>query len=233
VCDLDYYDVKPWLSEAQQKRNIGHMSFGDTLKKLRAQAGLSQRALAKMLGLSPAAIQRWEAGEVLPQAGRIREISSALGVTQTELLGLQSELSSVQKPRGRVPLISWVQAGQWSEAVDIYEPGVAEEWIPVRGGLGPNAFALSVSGDSMVSPFGSRSYPPGTVIVVDPAGEPTPGRRVVAKWVDGGDHHVTFKELQSDAGYLYLKPLNPQYPTIPVTPECEIVGVVVAAYHED
>jgi len=209
------------------------MSFGDTLKRLRADAGFSQRALAKMLGLSPAAIQRWESGKVLPQAGRIREISSALGVTQTELLGLQSELSSAEHPGGRVPLISWVHAGQWGEAVDIYEPGVAEEWIPVRGSLSPNAFALSVSGDSMVSPFGNRSYPPGTVIVVDPASTPAPGRRVVAKWVDGGDHHVTFKELQSDAGRYYLKPLNPQYPTIPMTPDCEIVGVVVAAYHED
>ena len=209
------------------------MTFGTTLKRLRANAGFSQRALAKMLGLSPAAVQRWESDEVLPQSGRIRDISSALGVTQTELLGLESELSSVQQPGGRVPLISWVQAGQWSEAMDIYEPGVADEWIPVRGSLGPNAFALTVSGDSMVSPFGTKSYPPGTVIVVDPAGSPEPGRRVVAKWVDGGDHHVTFKELQQDAGYLYLKPLNPQYPTIPMTPDCTIVGVVVAVYHDD
>lgn len=209
------------------------MAFGDTLKLLRERAGISQRGLARQLGISPSAVQRWEYNEVLPQSGRIREIASALDVTQTELLGLETELSDASRPGGRVPLISWVQAGQWGEAVDIFQPGVAEDWIPVRKTPGPNAFALTVSGDSMVSAYGPHSYPPGTVIVVDPSIQAAPGKRVVAKLIDGGDHQVTFKELQQDAGRYYLKPLNPQYPTIEVDGRCEIVGTVVASYHQE
>lgn len=209
------------------------MAFGNTLKRMRTRAGFSQRGLARHLGLSPNAVQRWENNEVLPQAGRIREIATALGVTQTELLGLETEVSDVTHPGGRVPLISWVHAGQWSEAVDLYQPGVAEEWIPVRKTPGPNAFALTVTGDSMVSPYGAHSYPPGTIIVVDPSVEATPGKRVVAKLIDGGEHQVTFKELQQDAGRYFLKPLNPQYPTIAMVRHCEIVGTVVASYHQE
>ncbi len=209
------------------------MAFGDTLRRLRQNASISQRGLARSLGISPSAVQRWESNEVLPQSGRIREIADAIGVTQTELLGLETELSDASRPGGRVPLISWVQAGQWGEAVDIYQPGEAAEWIPVLKTPGPNAFALTVSGDSMVSLYGAHSYPPGTVIVVDPAVSPTSGKRVVAKLIDGGDHKVTFKELQQDAGRYYLKPLNPQYPTIEVDENVEIVGTVVATFHQE
>ena len=209
------------------------MTFGVTLRKIRNAAGLSQRELGERLGVTYAAIQRWETDQVLPKGRRIQDIADALGVTQTELLGLENELSDASRPGGRVPLISWVQAGTWGEAVDNYQPGSAEEWIPVRNNAGPNAFALTVSGDSMVSPFGQRSYPPGTVIVVDPAVQSAAGHRVVAKLVDGGDHSVTFKELQSDAGKYFLKPLNPQYPTIEMTDGCEIVGVVVASYQQE
>ena len=209
------------------------MAFGDTLKRLRERADISQRGLARQLGISQSAVQRWENNEVLPKSGRIREIASALDVTQTELLGLETELSDVSRPGGRVPLISWVQAGQWGEAVDIYQPGFAEDWIPVRKTPGPNAFALTVSGDSMISSYGPYSYPPGTIIVVDPSVQADPGKRVVAKLIDGGDHQVTFKELQQDAGRYYLKPLNPQYPTIELDSKCEIVGTVVASYRQE
>lgn len=186
-----------------------------------------------MLGLSAAAVQQWESGLSTPKHERIKEIASALNATQTELLGLESEVSDARMPGGRVPLISWVQAGHWGEAIDIYQPGDGEDWIPVRHAPGPNAFALTVTGDSMVSPYGSRSYPPGTIIVVDPAIEPAPGSRVVAKLIDGADHSVTFKELREDAGQWFLKPLNPQYPTIPVTTDTIIVGTVVSIYRDD
>lgn len=209
------------------------MAFGDNIKRLRAKAGITQRSLAKKLDLSQSAIQRWENNEGLPQAGRIAEIADVLGVTQTELLDLESELGDTGRPGGRVPLISWVQAGHWAEAVDLFQPGVADEWIPVTKTPGPNAFALTVSGDSMVSPYGSHSYPHGTIIVVDPSVVATPGRRVVAKLIDGGEHQVTFKELQADAGRYFLKPLNPQYPTIEVDKRCEIVGTVVASYRQE
>ncbi|MEX0385837.1 LexA family protein [Spiribacter onubensis] len=209
------------------------MAFKDDIRKLREKAGLSQRQLGARIGVSGAAIQRWENGEARPRGERVKDIALALGVTQTELLGLESEVSDAEMPGGRVPLISWVQAGEFVEAVDIYQPGVADDWIPVRRNVGPNAFALTVHGDSMVSQFGDRSYPPGTVIVVDPSVEPSPGKRVVAKLIDGGEHSVTFKELQYDAGRYFLKPLNPQYPTVMVDENTVIVGVVVSSYRDD
>ena len=114
---------------------------------------------------------------------------------------------------GQVPLISWVQAGEWQQANDPYPPGAAEEWIasPVRGSEG--VYALRVRGDSMFNPTGPKSYPDGCIIFVDPSRRsPHNGERIIAKLA--GNDEVTFKVYVEDAGKSFLKPLNPQFPAI-------------------
>ena len=57
-----------------------------TLRDLREQAGLSQRALALRLGVRQQAVCRWEAGEVWPRSWMLRPLAGALGVSVDELL---------------------------------------------------------------------------------------------------------------------------------------------------
>jgi SOS-response transcriptional repressor LexA len=114
---------------------------------------------------------------------------------------------------GQVPLISWVQAGEWQQANDPYPPGMADEWIasPVRGTEG--VYALRVRGDSMFNPAGPKSYPDGCIIFVAPSRRsPYNGERIIAKL--SGNDEVTFKVYTEDAGKAFLKPLNPQFPAI-------------------
>ena len=128
-----------------------------------------------------------------------------------------------------VPVISWVRAGQFCEAHDPLEPGDAEDWLPRPKGASKSTYALTVKGDSMTSPYpGSRSYPQGIIIFVDPEKEVLPGSRGIFKLPDSNE--VTFKELVSDAGQLYLKPLNPQYDKIPVTEKMTTCGKVVGSF---
>lgn len=129
--------------------------------------------------------------------------------------------------KGRVPLISWVQAGSFCQIVDQFEPGYAEQWLMTVQDLGPNAYALRVQGDSMTAPYG-RSYPDGVIIYVDPDAPITNGCRVIAK-IPGAEE-ATFKVYVEDAGKKFLKPLNHQYPTIEMTPDMVICGVVRGAY---
>lgn len=118
-----------------------------------------------------------------------------------------------------VPLISWVQAGHWNEAVDMHEPGYAEDWEPTTERVGPNAFALRVQGDSM-----EPEFPAGGIVIVDPSVEARNGDYVIAKV--GGS--ATFKQYVEDAGRAYLKPLNARYQIIEMTEGCSIAGVVVS-----
>lgn len=133
--------------------------------------------------------------------------------------------------KGRLPLISWVQAGEWSETVDNFHPGDAEEWIPCPFTHGPNAFILRVVGHSNHNPGGDKSFAPGDYIAVDPRIEPQNKKMVVVR-MDGEDT-ATFKQLliEADGTYL-LQALNPSWPKriMPMPPGSRIVGVVIGKW---
>lgn len=132
---------------------------------------------------------------------------------------------------GRLPLISWIQAGEWGEIVDNFQPGDAEDWIPCPFSHGPNAFILRVAGFSMYNPGGDKSYSPGEFIAVDPRIEPQNKKMVVAK-IDE-EETATFKQLLIDEDGTYLlQALNPAWPTriMPMPPGSRIVGVVIGKW---
>ncbi len=129
--------------------------------------------------------------------------------------------------RNEVPLISWVQAGDWRNMVDNFQPGDAERWVATNASVGKHSFALRIVGDSMTNPGGAPSFPEGTIIIVDPEREASPGRYVVVR--QNSDTECTFKQLVRDAGKHYLKPLNPRYPLLEMLPDAVICGVLVQA----
>src|SRR5690348_12194823 len=53
-----------------------------------------------------------------------------------------------------VPLISWVEAGDWQEAVDNYRPGDGEKTAYTTKRVGRHAYALRIVGESMENPAG-------------------------------------------------------------------------------
>jgi len=59
----------------------------DTIKTLRIHAGLTQEQLGKLLGLGQSAVSMWEAGERLPRADMLPELSRILGCTIDDLFG--------------------------------------------------------------------------------------------------------------------------------------------------
>jgi SOS-response transcriptional repressor LexA len=122
--------------------------------------------------------------------------------------------------KGKVPLISWVQAGAFTDAVDLLHPGEAYEWINSTVQPQEHTFALRVKGDSM-----EPLFPPGIILIVEPGLEAHEGSYVIVK---NCEEEATFKQLVKDGSDWYLKPLNPRYPIKPFS-SGHIVGVVRAA----
>jgi SOS-response transcriptional repressor LexA len=131
-----------------------------------------------------------------------------------------------------IPLISSVSAGKFCAAVDLFNPGDAEEWVMFAAAGGPHTYALRVIGDSMTSPIPQeRSYPSGSVVIVDPDKPVFNGSKVIAKIP--GDDEVTFKVFKKDAGRRYLVPLNSQYPVIEMSEDMIICGVVIGGFWKE
>lgn len=132
---------------------------------------------------------------------------------------------------GSYPLISEVQAGNWTELQDNFAPGDAEEWLPSTKNLGPNGYMLRVKGDSMTNPGSRLSFPDGTILHVKPGCTPTPGQFVIVR----REHtqEATFKKYVVIENEPYLEAINPDWPKekkyLPLRPGDEWCGVVVDA----
>lgn len=65
---------------------IDKAEFGTFVAQLRAEKGLTQKALAELLYVSDKAVSKWERGLSLPDISALMPLSEILGVTVTELL---------------------------------------------------------------------------------------------------------------------------------------------------
>lgn len=193
------------------------------------------------------AISKWLNGEAIAEADSMTALCAWLNVRREWLeygvlpkaqspsskahqlqVGDQSNVSGILERFGKVPLISWVQAGAWCEAISNFEPYQADSWLSCPVPISNSGYALKVLGDSMTNPGPGRSYPTGCIIFVDPEVEAQTGDRVIARVPRTNE--VTFKVLAADAGRQFLRPINPQYPIIDITEETHICGKVVGSF---
>ena len=209
------------------------MDISDRIRQKMAERQLKAVDLVRATGASKGSVSQWLNGINAPGGKYITPLCKALGCDSTWLLtGVGDSGSSnlapapIQSLSKKLPVISHVQAGAWSEAIDYYSLGDEVEWEDAPASVSENAFWLKVVGDSMTAPIGI-SIPEGHLILVDPNVPAENGSLVVAKLV--GTDEVTFKKLVIDAGHKYLKPLNPEYRSIEINGNCRIVGVVKEA----
>lgn len=206
------------------------MSIHKLIRDGRNRLGLTEQAFAEKAGVSRGAVQQWEReGGTAPRRANQKAVADLLGLTVAELMsGGEPNVGELQKGR-RVPLISWVEALLLNDVSEPFDPGDAVEWVDTsESSPGKDAFALKVSGSSMTSPDPDApySFPEGTVLIVDPDRQVSPGDFVIAKDVD--TQQATFKRLAYDGGRWYLRPLNPQFKTVEIDdPSLRIIGRVV------
>jgi SOS-response transcriptional repressor LexA len=161
----------------------------------------------------------------------------AWGDLATAMSTLQRRAGRQSRPKSRgsktvhtYPVYGKVQAGDWngSDQHDGEQTGTyyTDLDLPARG---EEPYALKVSGLSMTDNAATVEFPEGSFVLIDPATEPRPGDFVVA--FDVTDQSTTFKKFaRLPDGSNCLRPLNPAYPTLPLTEYHQILGVVAEAF---
>lgn len=115
------------------------------------------------------------------------------------------------KSQGAYPVISFVQAGDWTELCDNFHPGDADDWRHSHKNLGKCGYMLRVMGKSMTAAEGSPfSFPEGMLLHVNPDMQPDTGQFVIVR--RESEKQATFKKLVMVDGELYLEALNPDWP---------------------
>lgn len=212
-------------------------TLGGRIQKARAAQKLKQDAIANATGVSVQTVSQWELDRVTPRPQRLPTIASTLHVPVEWLLEVYEQpsvkgtarlpLSSLEGPF-RLPVISRVQAGEWTATEDPYPVGEGQEVLVTDKRVSASAFALEVDGDSMWPDFRQ-----GDRVVIDPEVEPRPGDFVVAKLDNEGE--ATFKKyrprgLAKDGSPIFeLVPLNDDWPVVTVDKSnpARIIGTMV------
>ena len=210
---------------------ISGQLIGQLLTTKQQEKGWSEGELSRRSGVPQPTVHRILHGESEnPRIDNVTKIAKALGLDGAALLAgkLATEFDEnvIAGPSiiGRVPQLSWVQAGALSEAIDLFEPGFAEEWLDCPFPHSKKAYCLEVRGTSM-----APDYRPGEFILVEPMLEAMHDDDVVCRTPDG---QATFKRLQVTEDGTYLLALNPDFPNriITVPEDTEICGVVTGSW---
>jgi SOS-response transcriptional repressor LexA len=204
------------------------MDMKNRIAQRMAELDMTQEELSAKVGISQVSIHKILKGG---QTRKVVALAEALQCSPAWLETGRDASSSGISPGPalsdrKLPLISFVKAGELCEAEDPYPPGEAERWVDTYINVKEGMYALRVEGDSMASPTGSHSFPEGMIIIVDPTKRAENGKFVIAR---DGNGKATFKKLSIDGDRSYLVPLNPRYDPIPIKTELHICGVVVAA----
>ena len=189
---------------------LTHAQIWGALDRLAARANLSASGLAKKAGLDPTSFNpskrhgpdgrpRW------PTTESIARVLDASGANVEEFMDLLSGRKGQLPRRRQIPLIGLVQAGKGGYFDDSGFPvGAAWDEIDAPGVVDQNAYALEITGDSMLP-----VYREGDIVIVSPNTSVRKGDRVIAR-TKGGE--VMAKILQRQTSRtIELASFNPDH----------------------
>lgn len=213
------------------------------LRYLRLQRGLTQAALAQMVGTSQQQIKRLERGERRLTDQWIYKLAEHLGCRPDEIL-LSSNVAPDTSPIVPIAIRGIVRAGHWDEAAEFSSGDWDYVQVPRPDGF-TELFGLRVRGRSM-----DIDYPPGSILVCAPIHSISRAPRhgdhlIIHRTRADGLVEATVKELRVDEQgrcWLWPKSTQPEHQApipIPETPadadlgeseSIEIAALVVADY---
>ena len=201
------------------------MSLAERVKQRRTELGLTQAEAAEKAGIRQQSWASIEEGKTL-KPRNIVGIAESLSCDPAWLVNGGSFQPVSEVNTRRIPLLSYVQAGEMATKSPIEALDGTCEYVMTDMDWSQYTFALKIVGDSMEPDFKA-----GDVIIVDPEIEPAPGEFVVAK---NGEHEATFKKYrpttlaEDGRQHFELLPLNDDYPIMrSAERHIQIIGTMV------
>jgi phage repressor protein C with HTH and peptisase S24 domain len=187
-----------------------HKQIWGALDALAEKHGLSASGLAKKAGLDPTSFNPSkrlgpEGRERWPTTESIAKVLNAVGGNLDEFTAMVLGRKGAEKLNVTVPIIGMAKAGKGGFFDDAGFPvGGAFDEIAAPGVKDTNAYALEITGDSMLPVFRQ-----GDIIIVSPNATVRKGDRVVVKTKRG---EVMAKVLQRQTGKtIELASFNPDH----------------------
>jgi len=173
--------------------------FGQRLKELRIEKGITQEDLGKVLGVTKGTISRYENGVSSPGVSEVKLLSEHFNVDFYWLAGTSDDKSNYHSTFNKIPVIGKIASGMSIYAADYI---IDYEYISNKDNI---HFALIAKGDSMV---GARIND-GDIVFIRQQSDVDNGEIAVVL-VD--DEDATLKRIYKMNGGIILHSENPNYP---------------------
>lgn len=237
--------------------NLGTLEhLGDRIQNARKVAGLTQKELADMVGISQTAVHKLECGRSKSSRKTVT-IALTCGVDPvwletgrgemsiTSHNALSAQTSSSRQIAENERKYSTSRSSQSSTPQNVSSSGSTKipllSWSEAGGRLDhsqENAEFVHLGPQVNDHAFALKvsgdsmetEFSNGDIILIDPTLTPNNNSFVVVRLL--GEDNATFKQLIMDGGRRYLKPLNPRYPIIEIDYRASICGVVTSKYKE-
>ena len=208
------------------------MDIGQLIKKARENSGKTLDEVAKIVGVSPATISRYESGEIKNmRRDKISLLAKALDVSPSYLMGWRDESGDpilenipgvIMLNKGRrIPILGTIACGEPLLAVENLDGYFLCDPTIVRGD-----FALKCKGDSMIN----ENIYEGDIVFIKSASDVDDGK-IAAVIIDD---EATLKKVYKNGDSLILQPCNTSYKPIIISGEdCKdirIIGEMVGVY---
>lgn len=185
---------------------------------------------------TPQAVSKWLNAGAIPEVDSLTVIADwlnvrrewlehgVLPVSNSELIDHEVNISCHTAAHA-IPLLGWGDIRDWCNGSlvpthDQFRFINCPASIPTRG------FALQVESEAMTNPGIGKTYPMGSIIFIEPTSNAKNGDTVIALVGDLS----TMKVYVQDVGKSYLKPINPQYPTLELTNDTKICGRIIGTF---
>jgi SOS-response transcriptional repressor LexA len=174
------------------------------LNYLMKEYHITVEQLSRNTGVPPGTIKRIKNNkECNPTVTSLLPLATFFSVSLNQFLGLEplpSQLSGFYKEQRefwrQVPIITWEAAITWPAI----QPNFIKEFTCTDLELNDNPFALIVTQPDWIS------FPPGTILIVDPQKQPKHNSYVIYHKL--GETKTNMKHVLVDDGALYLTPMN-------------------------
>lgn len=201
-----------------------------------ANAGITKADLSRACGVTRGGVTHWFNGGTQKLEGEnLMNAAKATGVNPIWLATGQGErlerkptatVTDISPKRNQVPLLDWDDKSLCSGIIPDLTRLEQKEMLPSPKPLGPNAFALTLVENVMVGHiFSGKNFSPNSYIYIDPDHPLRDGCPVIAKL--RGQNALCGRTYAIEGGKTYLIPMNPQLPAEEMTPNDQILGVIV------
>lgn len=133
--------------------------FGQRVRAAREAAGMSQRKLAKAIGITGAAISQWESGQTRADgvaASHIEKAEAVLGLRPGTLIGRGPVRVAEDRPGYLRPIVIWNDAADLDPGAYVQLPRLAYHLSAGNGGPDPAAAEPCESGAAFRADFAAQ-----------------------------------------------------------------------------